>query len=87
MASNRASLLHPEARLPPVGKAKQIKAAEEMKKSIEDKAAKRSLDIPPYDFLELIGKGSFGRVFKRFVLQHFFIAKLALSSHFPPPYD
>ena len=49
-----------------VGRAKQMKAAEEMKRSIEEKSAKRGIEVPPYDFLELIGKGSFGRVFKRY---------------------
>lgn len=61
---NRASLLRPESAMTTAGRAKQIRAAQEMTRAVTDRAARFNLDIPNYDFLELIGKGAFGRVFK-----------------------
>lgn len=48
----------------PPGKAKQIKEAQDMTKVVSERAKKLNIAIPPYDLLELIGKGAFGRVFK-----------------------
>ena len=46
-------------------KLKQAEEAKDMQKAVEERANRIGVDIPPYEFLELIGKGSFGRVFKR----------------------
>ncbi|KAF2085697.1 kinase-like protein, partial [Saccharata proteae CBS 121410] len=45
-------------------KAKQAREAREVQKAIEDRANRLGIAPPPYDFLELIGKGNFGRVFR-----------------------
>lgn len=59
MASN---LLNP--RPPPPGKARQIQEAQRWQRQVADRAARRGADAPGYEFLELTGKGSYGRVFK-----------------------
>lgn len=43
---------------------KQVQEAKDMEKAVRHRANRLNIDIPPYDLLELIGKGSFGRVFK-----------------------
>lgn len=47
---------------------KQVREAKEMAKAVEDRAKRLNIPVPPYEFLELIGKGSYGRVFKRYAL-------------------
>lgn len=46
------------------GRLKQIQEAKDMEKAVRDRANRLNINIPPYDLLELIGKGTFGRVFK-----------------------
>jgi hypothetical protein len=66
-------LLHPrtaqlaKAEERPNTKPKMIQAAKDMQAVVNDKAKRLGLIPPPYEFLELIGRGTFGRVFKRFV--------------------
>lgn len=43
---------------------KQIDDAKEMQKVIAERANRTGDRVPPYEFLELIGKGAFGRVYK-----------------------
>ncbi|KAF2836388.1 kinase-like protein, partial [Patellaria atrata CBS 101060] len=43
---------------------RQVQAAKEWQDFVEEKATRTGSDPPPYEFLELIGKGSFGRVYK-----------------------
>lgn len=54
--------------LRPVGsssvKAKALKDAQQMQLSVNDSAKKAGKDPPKYVLTELIGKGSFGRVYK-----------------------
>ncbi|KAI9834776.1 MAG: hypothetical protein M1819_002862 [Sarea resinae] len=45
-------------------KAKLVKEAQELQKAVNETAARSGVAPAPYQFLELIGKGSFGRVFK-----------------------
>ncbi|KAI9890778.1 MAG: hypothetical protein M1814_003562 [Vezdaea aestivalis] len=58
--------LHPRSAARPLNPAKQRMQleAQNMQVFVNDKARRFKLRIPPYEFLELIGKGSFGRVFK-----------------------
>ena len=51
----------------PAGRLKQIQQAKDMQKAVLERAQRRGSEAPPYRLLELIGKGSFGRVFKRYV--------------------
>jgi protein-serine/threonine kinase len=48
-------------------KLRQINDAKEMQGIIADRSKRLGRDPPPYEFLELIGKGTYGRVYKRFV--------------------
>jgi len=41
-----------------------IKAAQTQEKAIRERLKKDGTAFPPYKFLELIGKGSYGRVYK-----------------------
>jgi hypothetical protein len=53
---------------PAVGiKAKAIQQAQEFEEIVAEKSRRSGVESPPYDFIELIGKGSFGRVFKGYV--------------------
>lgn len=45
-------------------KARRVKDAQEVYQNIVRNAQKSDTKVPPYDFLELIGKGAFGRVYK-----------------------
>ena len=45
-------------------KAKAVEDARQMQAQVLDIAAKEGKDPPKYALLELIGKGSFGRVYK-----------------------
>ena len=46
-------------------RSRQILEAQKEQQNVADRAQRRGLDVPRYEFLELIGKGSYGRVFKR----------------------
>ena len=48
------------------GKEKAVRAAKDLQVVVNEKVEKRGLPDPAFEFLELIGKGSFGRVFKRY---------------------
>ena len=50
------------------GRLKLRTAAEDMQNAVEDRAARTGVPVPPYEFLEMIGKGSFGQVFKWYYL-------------------
>ena len=43
-------------------------AAADMQKAVEERAARTGVSVPPYLFLEMIGKGSFGQVFKWYLM-------------------
>ena len=45
-------------------KIRQIEKAKEMQQIVEERANRAGVEPPQYEFLELIGRGSFGRVFK-----------------------
>lgn len=45
-------------------KTETIRIAKEQEKAIHEKLARNNHPIPKYEFLELIGKGAYGRVFK-----------------------
>lgn len=49
------------------GKARAIAAAKEMQAIVERAVKKCGIPDPQYEFLELIGKGAFGRVYKWYV--------------------
>jgi hypothetical protein len=44
---------------------RQIQDAKNMQQIVADRLTKKDLTPPPYEFLELIGKGAYGRVYKR----------------------
>lgn len=50
---------------PATGSRAKQDAAKEMEAAVQERAERKGVDPPPYEFLELIGKGSFGRVYKR----------------------
>ena len=41
---------------------RQAQDAKKMQTVVEERLTKKGLDVPPYEFLELIGKGAYGRV-------------------------
>ena len=45
-------------------KFRAIQQAKEMEKILAERAKRSGDEPPPYDFIELIGKGAYGRVFK-----------------------
>ena len=45
-------------------KAETTRIAKEQERAIHEKLSRNGHPIPKYEFLELIGKGSYGRVFK-----------------------
>lgn len=45
-------------------KEEAARIANEQQKAIHEKLSRNNAPIPKYDFLELIGKGAYGRVFK-----------------------
>ncbi|KAI9735644.1 MAG: hypothetical protein M1834_001660 [Cirrosporium novae-zelandiae] len=64
-----ASLLRPLSTVLTEARSKAIKSAKDQQLAIHQRLKKRNEEIPPYEFLELIGKGSFGRVFKAYSLK------------------
>ena len=64
MATDLLSPRHNGAR------AKQAEAAHEMQSAVEHHAERSGIAAPAYDFLELIGKGAFGRVYKGYGLSN-----------------
>lgn len=55
-------MLHPSARQPFLTQAEED--AKKMQKIVVEKCNKKGVDPPKYVLKELIGKGSFGRVYK-----------------------
>jgi hypothetical protein len=49
-------------------KARAIQQAKEMELLVSERAKRAGEEAPPYDFLELIGKGAYGRVFKGYAI-------------------
>lgn len=47
-------------------KAEAVKIAKQQETAVHEKLKRNGLEIPKYEFLELIGKGAYGRVFKRY---------------------
>lgn len=45
-------------------RSKQVQDAKDMYQVVIERAARTGSAVPDYEFLELIGKGSFGRVYK-----------------------
>lgn len=63
----RASLMPPSN----VGtKGRAIQQAKEMEQLVAERAKRSGEEPPQYDFIELIGKGAYGRVFKGYVCFH-----------------
>lgn len=46
-------------------KAEAIRIAKQQEFAVHEKLKRSGLEIPKFEFLELIGKGAYGRVFKR----------------------
>lgn len=55
---------------------RQIQDAKNMQRIVEDRLTKKALTPPAYEFLELIGKGAYGRVYKRYVVLQFATGRL-----------
>lgn len=47
-----------------VTRSKQVDDAKTMEKVVMEKVSRIGGAVPPYEFVELIGKGAFGRVYK-----------------------
>lgn len=45
-------------------KERTIQIAKQQQQALAARLQKNNLEMPPFEFLELIGKGAFGRVFK-----------------------
>lgn len=45
-------------------KERTMQIAKEQQQALAARLKKNNLEMPPFEFLELIGKGAFGRVFK-----------------------
>ena len=45
-------------------KAETMRVAKEQQAAMTEKLRRNNLEFPKFEFLELIGKGSYGRVFK-----------------------
>lgn len=45
-------------------KEKTTRIAKEQQEALQARLQKNDMEMPPFEFLELIGKGAFGRVFK-----------------------
>lgn len=45
-------------------KERTMQIAKEQQAALSARLKKNNLEMPPFEFLELIGKGAFGRVFK-----------------------
>jgi len=61
-AASRSSYLDPFAAMG--SRRKQIQDAKDMQQVVLERARRAGMEPPPYEFLELIGKGSFGRVYR-----------------------
>jgi len=45
-------------------RSEQVRDAKDMQQIVLERAGRANTPAPPYDFLELIGKGAYGRVYK-----------------------
>jgi protein-serine/threonine kinase len=63
---DKLKTMEPARLQPPVAgtKARALQQAKEMEELVAERAKRSGEEPPPYDFYELIGKGSYGRVFK-----------------------
>lgn len=59
-----SGFLDPLAAMSAGTRSKQVQDAKDMYQVISERCARTGSAIPGYEFLELIGKGSFGRVYK-----------------------
>lgn len=68
-SSSERTLLDPASAGDDVSKQKAatIQIAKEQEKAIHEKLTRNNHPIPKFEFLELIGKGTYGRVFKALV--------------------
>lgn len=66
MSSSRPTYLDPVTAGNNLSKqrAETTRIAKEQEQAIHEKLARNNHPIPKYEFLELIGKGAYGRVFK-----------------------
>lgn len=63
-AQSRGFLNPPPADIMTRQKAETTRIAKEQQAAISEKLRRNGLPVPEFTFLELIGKGSYGRVFK-----------------------
>ena len=63
-AQSRGFLNLPSADIMTRQKAETTRIAQEQQAAISEKLRRNGLPVPEFTFLELIGKGSYGRVFK-----------------------
>ncbi|KAL8680335.1 MAG: hypothetical protein Q9186_003456 [Xanthomendoza sp. 1 TL-2023] len=64
MDPNRLAPAAPAAASITMAKERTMRIAKEQQRALTARLKKNSLEMPPFEFLELIGKGAFGRVFK-----------------------